>query len=103
MPQRGQGFQHLPHVRSAGIIEVLRDLFDGERGVRVRHDGADGFGAGREAGRPVERLGGGAVPTHLDVQLQLGLRLDGLGGLVRGPKVTGVALLFLRPPLGVEV
>jgi hypothetical protein len=54
-------------------------------------------------GGPVEGLRGGAVAAHLDVQLQLGLRLDGLGGLVFGAEVADVPLLFLRPPLGVEV
>ena len=71
-------------------MEVLGDLFDGQRGVRVRHDGADGFGAGGEAAGPVERLGGSPIAAHRHVEAHLRLRLRRLGRLVLGaqPKTT---------------
>jgi len=102
MPQRFERLQQGLHVGPAGAVKVLGDLLDGEGLVRVGRDGADGLSLGLEAGRPVERLRGGAVSTDVEVEIHLGLCLDRLGGLVRGAEVADVALFFLGPPLGVE-
>ncbi|CAM3322069.1 hypothetical protein [Salinibacter ruber] len=81
-------------------MDVLGDRLDRERRVRVGHDSADGLDPRREAGRPVVRLAEDAIASHLNVQLRL--RLNGLGGLVRRTEVPDVAF-FSPPPLGVEI
>ncbi len=81
-------------------MDVPGDRLDRERRARLGHDGADGLDPRREAGRPVVRLAEDAIVSHLNVQLRL--RLNGLGGLIRRTEVPDVAF-FSPPPLGVEI
>jgi len=71
-------------------MEVLGDLFDGQRRVGVGHDGADDLRAGLEVRGPVEQLGGSPIAAHRHVEAHLRLRLRRLGRLVLGaqPKTT---------------
>ncbi len=121
MAEGGQRLQEVLHVGPAGSMEVLGDLFGGERLIRMGHDGANGLGTGLQVTGPVERFRRRSIAAELDVEVEFGLRLDGLGGLVLGaqPKTTSslagnpglprsvraqvadVAFLFLGSPLGV--
>ena len=99
MPQRRERLQEFLHVGSASAVEVLGDLLGGQRLAGVGHDGADGLGARLEAGRPVQWFRRRSIAANVEIEVHLGLRFDGLGGLVRGAEVADVALLFLPAAL----
>jgi hypothetical protein len=102
VPQRFERLQQFLHVGPAGAVEVLGDLFNGQRLVGVRHDGLDHLRAGLEVARPVERFRRRSIAANVKVEIEFGLCFDRLGGLVLRAEVADMALLFLGPPLGVE-
>ena len=68
----------------------MGNLLDGELRIRVGHSGHDYLSARFEVARPVERFRRRSIAADVKVEIEFGLRLDRLGGLVRGaqPKTT---------------